>query len=311
MKTPLFCICFFISISSHSQVLSGFYSGTIYNDTTKMLQQYELALSEYKGKITGYSYITFVVNDTFYYGIRSIKALKKDDNLIVEDDEMLANNFPESPAKRVRRTAVFPLNEKEDTVRSLQGTWHTNPTKLYYSVGGAAVTKRDNNNTQAALFTHLKELGIKTGGGINNPNSYQEKKHNKESITISKTDMVPTQLSFEKRKENVLQTLDVINDSIVLSFYDNGVVDGDIISVYLNNQPVVFEARLTEAAIKKTIHLNFNDQEHIDLLLVAESLGSIPPNTGLLIVQDGSSRYTLHFSADFQTNATVRFRKKK
>jgi hypothetical protein len=123
--------------------------------------------------------------------------------------------------------------------------------------------------------------------------------------------MVPTQLSFEKRKENVLQTLDVINDSIVLSFYDNGVVDGDIISVYLNNQPVVFEARLTEAAIKKTIHLNFNDQDHIDLLLVAESLGSIPPNTGLLIVQDGSSRYTLHFSADFQTNATVRFRKKK
>jgi hypothetical protein len=274
-----------------------------------MLQQYELALSEYKGKITGYSYITFVVNDTFYYGIRSIKALKKDDNLIVEDDKMLANNFPESPAKRVRRTAVFPLNEKEDTVRSLQGSWHTNTTKLYYSVGGAAVTKRDNNNTQAALFTHLNELGIETGGGINN--STQEKKHNKERIKVSKTDMVPTQLSFEKRKENVLQTLDVINDSIVLSFYDNGVVDGDIISVYLNNQPVVFEARLTEAAIKKTIHLNFNDQEHIDLLLVAESLGSIPPNTGLLIVQDGSSRYTLHFSADFQTNATVRFRKKK
>jgi hypothetical protein len=166
MKTPLLIICIFISTFCYSQVLSGFYNGTIYNDSTKMLQQYQLALSEYKGKITGYSYITFVVNDTFYYGIRSIKAIKKDNQLIVEDDKMLANNFPESPAKRVKRTAVFPLNENEDTVRLLQGSWHTNTTKIYYAVGGAAVTNRDNNTSQAPLFSHLKELGIEPGSNI-------------------------------------------------------------------------------------------------------------------------------------------------
>jgi hypothetical protein len=145
-----------------------------------MLQHYQLALSEYKGKITGYSYITFVVNDTFYYGIRSIKAIKKDNQLIVEDDKMLANNFPESPAKRVKRTAVFPLNDKEDTVRSLQGSWHTNTTKIYYSVGGAAVTNRDNNTAQAPLFSHLKELGIEPGS--NN----QKTKPTPEKTTIKK-----------------------------------------------------------------------------------------------------------------------------
>jgi hypothetical protein len=310
MKTPLFILCFFISFLCQSQVLSGFYKGTIYNDTTKMIQQYQLALTEYKGKITGYSYVTFVVNDTFYYGIRSIKAIKKDNQLIVEDDKMLANNFPESPAKRVRRTAVFPLNENEDTVRLLQGSWHTNTTKLYYSVGGAAITNRDNNTSQASLFTHLKELGIEPGSDIEKTKPASEKNNNKKS-SRDKVISEPVTLPYTERNPNLLQTFDVSGDSLVLSFYDNGVVDGDVISVYLNNEAVVSQAKLTEAAIKKTIHLKFNDSSEIDLLLVAETLGSIPPNTGLLIVQDGENRYTIHFSSDFQTNATVRFRKKK
>jgi hypothetical protein len=118
-------------------------------------------------------------------------------------------------------------------------------------------------------------------------------------------------LPYTERNPNLLQTLDISGDSLILSFYDNGVVDGDVISVYLNNEPVVSQTKLTEAAIKKTIYLNFNSHPEIDLLLVAETLGSIPPNTGLLIVQDGENRHTIHFSSDFQTNATVRFRKKK
>jgi hypothetical protein len=310
MKTPLLIVCIIISSFCQSQVLSGFYNGTIYNDSTKMLQHYQLALSEYKGKITGYSYVTFVVNDTFYYGIRSVKAIKKDNNLIVEDDKMLANNFPESPAKRVKRTAIFPLNDKEDTVRSLKGSWHTNTTKTYYSVGGAAITNRDNQTAQAPLFAHLKELGIEPGSGNENTRPNQSNTINKKTSEI-KTSNEPPSLPYTERKANIIQTVDVTNDSIILTFYDNGIVDGDIISVYLNNEPVVNHAKLTEAAIKKTIHLNYSSQSEITLLLVAETLGSIPPNTGLLIVQDGETRHTIHFSSDFQTNAIVRFRKKK
>lgn len=310
MKTIFFFISFFVSICCHSQVLSGFYNGTIYNDTTKMLQHYQLALTEYKGKITGYSYITFVVNDTFYYGIRSIKAIKKDNNLIVEDDKMLANNFPESPAKKVKRTAIFPLNDKEDTVRHLKGTWHTNTTKTYYSVGGAATTNRDNKISQAPLFLHLKELGIEPDFDNQITRTNQQKIQNKKTPDAKASSEI-TALLYTQRKSNLLQTIDVTNDSLILSFYDNGIVDGDIISVYLNNETVVYQTKLTEAAIKKTIQLSFHNQTEVELLLIAETLGSIPPNTGLLIVQDGENRHTIHFSSDFQTNATVRFRKKK
>ena len=55
---------------------------------------------------------------------------------------------------------------------------------------------------------------------------------------------------------------------------------------------------------------NWNDDE-IRLTLVAENLGSIPPNTGLLIIQDGTERYQIRFKADMETNASVIIKKKK
>src|SRR5688572_3552353 len=103
MKPIILSILFFICISTSAQTVSGFYSGTLYNDTTKLIQQYELAISEYRGKITGYSYVTFVSNDTFYYGIRKVTGHIEDNKLIVQDDKFIANNFPEAPAKGVKR----------------------------------------------------------------------------------------------------------------------------------------------------------------------------------------------------------------
>jgi hypothetical protein len=113
-----------------------------------------------------------------------------------------------------------------------------------------------------------------------------------------------------KRATNTIQTVTVSADSLVLSFYDNGVVDGDSISVYLNNENIIEKVKLKEAAVKKTIYINGSTDE-IKLTLVAENLGSIPPNTGLLIIQDGMDRYQIRFSADMQTNASVIIRKKK
>ena len=100
-------------------------------------------------------------------------------------------------------------------------------------------------------------------------------------------------------------------DSLVLSFYDNGVVDGDMISVYINNENVLMPTKLTEAATKKTVHLNSFQTDSVTLILVAENLGSLPPNTGLLVVQDGDKKHEVRFSADLETNAALVFRKRK
>src|SRR5437016_1789724 len=69
--------------------LGGIWYGELENDSTHKKQNFELGLSEYRGKITGFTYTTFIENDTFYYSVKRINAEKKDGLLIITDDEMI------------------------------------------------------------------------------------------------------------------------------------------------------------------------------------------------------------------------------
>ncbi len=325
MKKIFFLLSIFCYQFSDAQVVSGLYSGTLVNDSTKKIQQYEFALSEYRDKITGYSYTTFVVNDTFYYSIKRIKATKKNNQLIIEDDKMLANNFPESPAKNVKQTSTIIL-DAIDTLVNATGKWTTNQTKVYYSLHGLADTKRNNDSSRSALIGHLKELKIINANATQTAVVKIKKIDDNQKIKtapVKPTPVKPTSvrekespitalvIPYEQRKNKMLETIATQSDSLILSFYDNGVVDGDVISVYVNGQNVISNARLTEAATKKTIYFTSTNSDSIQLTLTAENLGSLPPNTGLVVIQDGENKYQVHFSADLQTNATIVFRKRR
>jgi len=360
--TFMICTCVFAQ-----KKVGGFYKGTLFNDSTKMVQQYELALAEYRGKIMGYSYVTFVVNDTFYYGIRKIKAKIIGDSLIVEDDKMIANNFPESPAKHVNRTVIIPFNG-HDSLVSINGRWTTNKTKFYYAVPGAVEASKSSDSSQSTLFAHLKELNLMPNDNYAATESIAETKtKQKDDITKTKIEKqpavvqtkvtteqnsvaintkteekpiasetkeipkkdktnfdsntgsnptksaatkytAPATITYTQRKERVQQAVDITSDSLQLSFYDNGVIDGDSISVYLNDQPIITNSKLTAVAMKQKIYVG--GMTEIRLLLVAENLGSIPPNTGLLVIRDGDKTYQVNFTADMQTNASILLKRK-
>jgi len=325
-----FFVLFLITTANilSAQVISGLYSGTLTNDSTKKEQRYELALSEYRGKITGYSYTTFVRNDSLFYGVKSVKANRKNGQLVVEDDKMIVNNFPESPAKGVHQTNFIQLTN-EDTLRTANGTWKTNRTKIYYALSGGVEMKLDNDSTHSALIGQLKELNIisqpkyadaevKTKAKENKVKTEIEKpkkeiaknkpaENKQANIPVTKNDVVS--IPYTQRKIKSLQTIELSTDSLQLSFYDNGVIDGDSISVYVNGENIISNNRLTATATKKTIKLP--DVETIEIILVAENLGTIPPNTGLLIVKDGDKTYQVNFSADLQTNAAIIFKRKR
>ena len=61
---------------------------------------------------------------------------------------------------------------------------------------------------------------------------------------------------------------------------------------------------LTEKAIEFNIELDENLKQH-EIILFAENLGSIPPNTALLIITAGDKRYELFASANLQENAVL------
>lgn len=111
------------------------------------------------------------------------------------------------------------------------------------------------------------------------------------------------------RKSEFTQEIQFKSDSLILTLYDNGEIDGDTVSVYLNGEVVMPSQGLKSSAIRKTIHLP-HDVETFTLVMFAESLGKYPPNTGLLVIRDGNDVYNLRFSSDFSKSSGIVFRKK-
>jgi hypothetical protein len=109
------------------------------------------------------------------------------------------------------------------------------------------------------------------------------------------------------RQNELVQTITVKNKEVIVKLYDNGVVDGDTISVYLDNKLLLANKRLSEAPITLTINLDETSPDHT-LVMVAENMGTIPPNTSLMIVHDGDKRYEVRIISTEQKNAMVRFR---
>ncbi|MCW3115116.1 MAG: hypothetical protein JWR18_3512 [Segetibacter sp.] len=91
-----------------------------------------------------------------------------------------------------------------------------------------------------------------------------------------------------------------------LDFYDNGQVDDDSISVKINNVTVLTHQKLSAKPITAFIRIDLKNTFQ-EVEMIAENLGSIPPNTALLIITAGEKRYELFLSSSTKKSAKVRF----
>lgn len=110
---------------------------------------------------------------------------------------------------------------------------------------------------------------------------------------------------IEKRPVKDTKVLEVKSSKIKIDLYDDGEIDNDIVSVYFNNALVVDKRSLTAQAHSFTLSLAPGKTN--ELVLVAENLGTISPNTALMVITDGTSRHEIRLSADMKNNASVRF----
>jgi hypothetical protein len=116
--------------------------------------------------------------------------------------------------------------------------------------------------------------------------------------------------SFVKRKAVLNKELDIESDSIRVSFYDNGEIDGDSISVFVNNKVVLTHQLLAAKAFNIYLHLD-STLEVNEISMFAENLGKYPPNTALMVVTDGKNRYEVFMSSSLTENSTIRLRRKR
>jgi len=326
------------ALRSHAQDITGLWKGTLYNDTTQQYLRYEIAISEHKGKLSGYSHTFFIIDDREYYGVKKVKIRMEEDKIIVQDEKMVTNNYPIAPPKGVRQVNLLTL-EMQDSLMFLTGPFTTNATKEYRPLTGNIKVQRKNDFRNSALVPHLEELGLANELSFITPattepivavakpmvvNITNEKPvvaKTRQPIKTSPTkEPLPVKLTpvatgpaadVAKRKIETIQSVYYKSDSLVLTLYDNGEIDGDTVSVLLNGQVIMPMQGLSTRAIRKTIYITKDMPDSIQLIMYAENLGSIPPNTGLLVVHDGEDVYEIRFSGDLQKNAAIVFRRKR
>ncbi|MFT3674687.1 MAG: hypothetical protein QM781_02195 [Chitinophagaceae bacterium] len=122
--------------------------------------------------------------------------------------------------------------------------------------------------------------------------------------------VIPRPEVLKTRQNELMKALVINHEDVTIKIFDNGEIDDDTISVYLDNKLILSNKRLTASPLTFRFKLNEDDPDH-ELVMVAENLGRIPPNTSLMIVEAGDQRFEVRITSTEQKNAVVRFRYEK
>ncbi len=122
--------------------------------------------------------------------------------------------------------------------------------------------------------------------------------------------IAPPPLVLKNRENALVKKIETRAGVIRINCYDNGDIDGDTISIYHNNKLIRSHMRLSEKPVSLTIEINESEPHH-ELIMVAENLGSIPPNTSVMTITTPGNRYEVFISSTKQKNAKIVFDLKK
>ena len=114
---------------------------------------------------------------------------------------------------------------------------------------------------------------------------------------------------YAERGKNILKRIDLKQQNFKVDLYDDGDIDGDIVSVYYNGKAVLSNKKLTDKPITLNLTAD-NDKSENELLIYAENEGNIPPNTALMVVTEGNTRTEVRITSDAKKNGVVLFTKK-
>ncbi len=112
-------------------------------------------------------------------------------------------------------------------------------------------------------------------------------------------------IKLQPRAMETVKTMIVDSPHITVRLYDNAEIDNDTITVFVNNKLLLYRQRLTEKPLTIDF-IAFPDTEY-ELVMYADNLGLIPPNTALMIVTAGKKRFDVFMSSSEQKSASVKF----
>jgi len=296
MKT-LLTIFLLFPLFATSQDVTGIWLGYIKTPGSQL--EFEIGITDMGNKLVCYSLINYPKDGTDNIGVKTGKVKRGKREITIEDDELIYENFTITPIRmKVVCELVF---QRKDTADILYGTFKTRSidfrdTRTY---NGEVYLKKFPKLVPTKIMTKLYELNLV------NKLSFINAKEKKEVPSIA----IVSRMQLSERKVEKIREISFSSDSLRISVVDNGTVDGDTISLMLNGKLIAEKKGLTVNAFKITIPTKTVGDSML-LVMHAESLGTIPPNTGLLIIEDGVNRYEIRFSGDLQRSSAVLLRRK-
>lgn len=330
-------LLFLVSNQGYSQNLSGVWRGSFQSEGSIMgmanRYKFEVQLVQDDQFFTG---ITYSYLSTVFYGKATLKGSINPSTRKVLMEEVKLVEVRMSGGSDACLMTLFLQYSKTGNEEYLQGTYSSNNINdsLYCGRGTVILKKVKESDFYKEPFLEEYEKKQKAKApSINKPTPRPapvSPPPPKKDTVVPKTEPVtipitpPTKVDtvvkeeappvqkqippapeiLKKRSNELVKTFNISDRKVVIKLYDNGVIDNDTISVYHNNRLVISNQRLTDKAITLTIEIGPNDIHH-EIIMVAENLGEIPPNTAMMVVEYGSNRQEVHLTSTEQKNAKI------
>jgi hypothetical protein len=299
---------------------------------------YVLELETNGNNVTGYSYTYFNDGGKRYYTICRLagKINKRSGYIEVTETERTKTNVPNHIRNcfQVHKLTYY----KEDDTQTLKGTWSPAPNQEGDCGYGTTTLSRRVLKKEIPSFNNATARTIKPEKKpvIKPTVDFTDKNKNTQPVTKAKPDVTPPlakknppvkpevkepeplvlkvdpqirqrpEINLDKRNNNFIKTIELDNETFKVDLYDNGDIDGDSISLFFNGRLILSHKRLSDKAI--TLNLNTEDARDVnELVMYAENLGEIPPNTALMVVTDGKNRYEVRITSDLEKSGAIRF----
>lgn len=337
MKFLLLLACCHFFLASSAQMITGVWKGK--SDKKKL----ELKLIQNGDSLTGTAYYYESANVYKRYSVRGyFDAL--DNSVVWWDDQLIeekGNFFLAKPKGPQLSVADFNcpgggkmfLNGKTQKKENPAEEGKLDLTKVDapsfrdewdYVIDNYTVGTNDpefiDSVARIAFTDHPKPIKSEEPIIVKTPSPEKDSERHPEPVTEQKVvvnDVLPTptkpltiEEKFVVRKKVYTTEIPVSGDSVELRFYDNAEVDGDSISLFLNGKMLFTHVRLSyKAHVVKLATKELTDSS--ELVMVAENLGSIPPNTSSMVALVGDKRYEANLSSTENTSAVIRLRRQR
>ena len=305
---------------------------------------YVLELQTHGSDVSGYSYTYFNEGQKRYYTICKLDGNlnRETGDIVVTEIERVKYNTPPDFQNCFQTHKLHYAHDSAD-IETLRGTWMPAPNQTGNCGYGTTFLSRrivqklalGTKPPEPKKNTEIKKENAPKKTTAAKPRTVAPKITHKPTVTkpkpktetkpplvkkeqstkdtqsllpeIKKSETITQPPSrFEPRRKDIIKTIPITQPTFKVDFYDNGEIDGDSITVFYNGRIVLSHKMLSTKPISLTLGLDENVKENV-ITMYADNLGSIPPNTALMIVTDGDKRYEVRITSDTEKSGSVVF----